>query len=81
LKLVRQAVREGWLEGNEHNDRRDRLIATLSGLLDIEHLPTAEVLSLCRTFLSMARRDQDRELAVLKAERARRQADSQSRPV
>jgi hypothetical protein len=77
LPLIRKAIREGWLDGEEHSDRRDRLVATLSRLLDIEPLPTAEVISLCRAFLAMARSDLDNELAALKAERARRR----SRPV
>jgi hypothetical protein len=71
LELIRQAIREGWLDGNEHSDRRDRLVATLCGLLDIVHLPTAEVVSLCQTFLAMARSDLDSELATLKVERAK----------
>ena len=40
LELICQAIREGWLDGNEHSDRRDRLVATLCGLLNIEHKPT-----------------------------------------
>ena len=75
LELIRQAIREGWLDGNEHSDRRDRLVATLCGLLDIEYLPTAEVISLCRTFFAMTRSDLDSELAAIKAERAKRRAD------
>jgi len=77
LNLIRQAIREGWLHGNEQSDQRDRLVATLSRLLDVEHLPIPEVLSLCKTFLAMARNDLDNELATLKAGRAK----SQSRPV
>jgi|GEM_PF-4474796 len=80
LNLIRQAIREGWLDGNEQSDRRDRLIATLSKLLDVEHLPTPEVISLCQTFLAMALSDLDSELAALKA-RAKHTADSRSRPV
>jgi len=75
LELIRQAIREGWLDGNEHSDRRDRLAATLCGLLDIEHLQTAEVISLCQTFFSMTRSDLESELAALKAERAKCRAD------
>ena len=71
LELIRQGIREGWLDGNEQSDRRDRLVATLCGLLDIEYLPTAEVISLCRTFFAMTRSDLDSELAALKAERAK----------
>jgi hypothetical protein len=78
LNLIRQAIREGWLDGNEQSDRRDRLIATLSRLLDVEQLPIPEVMSLCRTFLAMARSDQERALAVLEAKRAKRQTDGQS---
>ena len=81
LELIRQAIREGWLDGNEHRDRRDRLVATLGGLLDIEHLPTREVISLCQTFFAMTRSDLDSELAALKAELAKCRADSRSRPV
>ncbi len=64
LNLIRQAIREGWLDGNEQSDRRDRLIATLSRLLDVEHLPTPEVISLCQTFLAMALSDLDRSLPL-----------------
>ncbi len=78
LELIRQAIREGWLDGNEHSDRRDRLVATLCGLLDIEHLPTREVISLCQTFVAMGRSDQESELAVLEAELAKCRADSRS---
>jgi hypothetical protein len=77
LNLIRQAIREGWLDGNEQSDRRDRLIATLGRLLDIEHSPTPEFLSLCRTFQAMARSDQEKELAILKDKLARHRADNQ----
>ena len=75
LELICQAIREGWLDGNEHSDRRDRLVATLCGLLNIEHKPTREVLSLCQTFFAMVRSNLDSELAALEAERAKCRAD------
>ncbi|MGA2699615.1 MAG: hypothetical protein ABSH35_00765 [Isosphaeraceae bacterium] len=81
LNLIRQAIREGWLDGNEQSDRRDRLVATLAGLLDVENLPTLEVISLCKTFLAMTVSDMDSELAALEAARAKCTADSRSRPV
>ena len=81
LELIRQAIREGWLDGNEHSDRRDWLVATLAGLLDIDPLPTAELMSVCKTFLAMTRSELDSELAALKAARAKCTADSRSRPV
>jgi len=81
LELIRQAIREGWLDGNEHSDRRDRLVATLAGLLDIDPLPTAELMSLCKTFLAMTQSELDSELAALKAARAKCTADSRSGPV
>jgi len=77
LNLIRQAIREGWLDGNEQSDRRDRLVAILSRLLDVEHMPAPEVMSLCRTFLAMARSDMENELAILKDKLARHRADSQ----
>jgi len=80
LNLIRQAIREGWLDGNEQSDRRERLVSTLSKLLDVERAPTPDVMSLCRTFLVMARSDQESELDALKAQLARRMADSRSRP-
>jgi len=81
LELIRQAIREGWLDGDEQSDRRDRLVATLGGLLDVENLPTPEVISLCQTFFAMARSDMDSELAALEAAYAKCTADSRSRPV
>ncbi len=77
LNLIRQAIREGWLDGEEHSDQRDRLIAILSRLLDIKSLPSPEGMSLCKTFLAMVRNNMDKELATLKAELAK----SRSRPV
>ena len=76
LNLIRQAIREGWLDGNEDSDRRDRLVATLSGLLDIEPMPMPEFMSLCRTFLAMGQSDMENELAALKARLARAKADT-----
>jgi hypothetical protein len=81
LNLIRQAIREGWLDGNDHSDRRDRLVATLGGLLDIDNLATREVISLCQTLFAMARSDQESELAALEAELAKCMANSRSRPV
>ena len=41
-----------------------------AGLLNIDFLPAAEVISLCRTFLAMDESDMETELAALKAKRA-----------
>jgi hypothetical protein len=76
MNLIRQAIREGWLDGNDQSDRRERLIATFSKLLDVEPAPTPEVMSLCRTFLAMARSDMENELAILKNKLARHRVDS-----
>jgi hypothetical protein len=60
-------------ELHERNEKyRDR---TLYPLLDIEHLPTREVISLCQTFLAMDRSDLESELAALKAELAKCRGD------
>jgi hypothetical protein len=75
FKLIRQAIKEGWLDGQEHTDRREQLVATLVRLLAIENMPTAAVLSLCRTVLAMDLSDMKKELAALKAELARNGTD------
>ena len=75
FKLIRQAIREGWLDGPDHSDRRDRLVATSGRLLNIDLLPAAEVMSLCRTFLAMDESDMETELTALKANSARDKAD------
>ncbi len=76
LNLIRQAIREGWLDGPEHGIRRDQLVASLSRMLNIEHMPTPDGLSLCRTFLAMARKELENELDSLRIEHDSHQSDA-----
>jgi hypothetical protein len=69
LKMIRQAVRHGWLDGPEHAERRRQLIAAL-GHLPIEHIKVRELLGLFHVYFEMDSYNLDLAQAALEAEKA-----------
>jgi hypothetical protein len=54
LRLIRQAVRRGWLDGPEHAGRRALLMEALGRLVEDRSLPPRHVVALARTYMEMA---------------------------
>ena len=52
LQLVRQAIREGWLDGPEHAEHRKQLVAALDRL-PLARLEDREAIGVCKAYLEM----------------------------
>lgn len=66
LRLISQAIRQGWLDGPANASRRASLRASLARIAPKRH-EDREALALCDVFLDMDRQDVKVRAAALKA--------------
>ncbi len=67
LALIRRAIREGWMDGTEHCDRRGQLVAAIHRL-PLDRLDAGEAIGVFNAYLGMDEHNIDILRAEIKAE-------------